>query len=309
MDPALDSVKHYLISIGRIPLLTSTEEIQLGQAIQKQQACITLKEQAEAEGQSWSQDQWAAALGCTEAELVQMLAKGSQAKDKMVSANLRLVFTIAKKYEGQGMELLDLIQEGSLGLMRGAEKFDPSKGYKFSTYAYWWITQAIRRGIADKKGTIRLPNHINDQLVRLKKVSRQFNLDYGRYPTLEELSQLLNIPTEKLLTMVSFNRPLVSLDSSVDEQDNESCLGDFIADPQQDLAQQLETLSSKEEMKELLADLTEIERGVITRRYLINEPQTYRAISEALGINRETARQVHKKALRKLQIELSNSLS
>ena len=109
--------------------------------------------------------------------------------------------------------------------------------------------------------------------------------------------------------MVSFNRPLVSLDSSVDEQDNESCLGDFIADPQQDLAQQLDTLSSKEEMKELLADLTELERVVITRRYLINEPQTYRAISEALGINRETARQVHKKVLGKLRHKLSNCQS
>ena len=121
MDPAVDSVKHYLISIGRIPLLTSAEEIQLGQAIQRQQACLSLKETAEAQGQSWSHVEWAAALGYTEAELVQILARGTEAKDKMVSANLRLVFTIAKKYEGQGMELLDLIQEGSIGLRKRIE--------------------------------------------------------------------------------------------------------------------------------------------------------------------------------------------
>jgi RNA polymerase nonessential primary-like sigma factor len=303
MSQATDSVRDYLKSIGRLPLLNPEEEVKLGKAVQKMMACLEVKQQWDSDGQELSREQWAVEVGCTETELAQILESGKQAKDRMVSANLRLVVSIAKQYQGRGLDLLDLIQEGSLGLMRAVEKFEPTKGYKFSTYAYWWIRQSMMQGIADKKQAIRFPLHIIEKLNRLKKVSREFDQKLGRPPTVKELSCLMDSPSEDILSLLSLNRPIVSLDLMVGEEDN-SCLGDFLADPQQDLHKKLETLLSQEWVRELLADFSEQERTVIARRYFVSEPEKYRDIGKKLNLSRERVRQIHEKALKKLRCKL-----
>ncbi|MEL6882814.1 MAG: sigma-70 family RNA polymerase sigma factor, partial [Cyanobacteria bacterium J06607_10] len=192
-------VSSYLKAIGRVPLLTHEEEIQLGKTVQQFMALKTLKEElTESLGQEPSTEQWAQAAEMSSKELKKAMKAGKRAKSKMVKANLRLVVSIAKKYSGSKLEMMDLIQEGNLGLNRGVEKFDPLKGYRFSTYAYWWIRQGITRAIADTSRTIRLPIHINEKLAKMRKIQRKITQTLGRPARLSEVAEELSLSVEKV---------------------------------------------------------------------------------------------------------------
>jgi len=193
-----DLVRSYLRDIGRVPLLTHEQEITLGRQVQELVAIEELELELESRlGRKPSQAELATAAGLSAPLLKRRLQAGRRAKERMVAANLRLVVSVAKKYTKRNMELLDLIQEGTIGLVRGVEKFDPTRGYKFSTYAYWWIRQGITRAIAEKSRTIRLPIHITETLNKLKKGQRELSQLLGRTPTLSELAEAVELPEEE----------------------------------------------------------------------------------------------------------------
>ncbi len=306
MGQTTDGIGDYLKAISRHRMLKPEEEVKLGKAVQKMSACLEVKQQLSKDGQEISKEQWATEVGCSEAELAQILEIGKRAKEQMVTANLRLVVSVASKYQGKGLDLLDLIQEGSLGLMRATEKFDPTKGYKFSTYAYWWIRLAVTRGIAEKNRAIRLPIHITEQLNRLHKAQREFSQQFGKNPTVNELSSLMDVASEEILFLLPLSRPIGSLDLMVSEESN-SCLGDLIADPKQDLAEKLEAILSQEWIGELLGEFSEKEQAVITKRYLVSEPESYRDIGIKLSISGERVRQIHEKVLQKMRLKLTGN--
>uniref|UniRef100_UPI00118144CD sigma-70 family RNA polymerase sigma factor n=1 Tax=Synechococcus sp. 1G10 TaxID=2025605 RepID=UPI00118144CD len=219
-----DLVRSYLRDIGRVPLLTHEQEITLGRQVQDLMRLEEAEQELEmrAGGQKPSAEEWATATGLSPALLKRKLASGRRAKERMVAANLRLVVSVAKKYTKRNMELLDLIQEGTIGLVRGVEKFDPTRGYKFSTYAYWWIRQGITRAIAEKSRTIRLPIHITETLNKLKKGQRELSQELGRTPTLSELAVAVELPEEEVKDLLCRARQPVSLETKVgDGEDTE----------------------------------------------------------------------------------------
>lgn len=262
-----DSIKLYLKEIGRIPLLVAEEEIELARRIAK---------------------------GGPD---------GDEAKRKLVQANLRLVVSIAKKYLNRGLSFLDLIQEGNLGLIRAAEKFDHEKGYKFSTYATWWIRQGITRSLADKSRTIRVPVHMVETINRYKRVSRQLSIELGRKPTDQELAWALNVTPKKLKEIVNANKTPVSLETPLGKEED-STLSDFIADDvraQPDVATTERML--KEHIKELLVDLLPREAEVLKLRYGLEDGQarTLEQVGKIFNITRERVRQIEFKAMKKLR--------
>ncbi|MGB5768507.1 MAG: sigma-70 family RNA polymerase sigma factor, partial [Crocosphaera sp.] len=192
-----DEIGSYLKMIGRVPMLKDAEEIELGQQVKRMMMCLEVKEKLEENCSEITNEQWAAHLEITKTELEQILRIGKRAKDKMVKANLRLVVAIAKKYQGHGVELLDLVQEGTVGLMRAVDKFEVKKGYKFSTYAYHWVRQAMTRAIGNQSRTIRLPLHVDSILFNVRKKMAEFRQKFGRLPTISELSKALDMPPEK----------------------------------------------------------------------------------------------------------------
>ncbi len=261
----IDNVKIYLRDIGQSPLLSSEEEMNLAES------CL----------------------------------KGDQyAKDKLVTANLRLVVSIAKKYNGKGMQFLDLIQEGNVGLMKAVEKFDPSKGFKFSTYATWWIRQAITRAIADQSRTIRLPVHMAEMLTKIKKTKAEIINETGQEPADEEVAERLEIPVEKLHEIMNFSQDLISLSTPVGDEDD-STLDMYIPDstalsPSEAAAQEL----LREQLDEALSTLTPREAEVIRRRYGLppnDRSYTLEDVGKILHVTRERVRQIEAKALRKLR--------
>ncbi len=264
-DIADDSVRLYLREIGKIPLLTAEEELELAQRV---------------------------------------VAGDKRAKDQMAEANMRLVVSIAKRYVGRGLDLLDLIQEGNTGLLRAVEKFDPDKGFKFSTYATWWIRQAITRAIADQARTIRIPVHMVETINKLLRTQRRLTQELNREPTNEEIAKAMEIDVEKVEHIMKIKQDISSLDASVRDDEEDSVLADFIEDedtisPEESATNQL----LKEHVKDMLGALTEREQKILKLRFGLEDGKshTLEEVGQEFSVTRERIRQIEAKALAKLR--------
>jgi RNA polymerase primary sigma factor len=289
--PTNDPVRMYLKEIGRVALLTAQEEVDLAKRIE-----AGLIAEAELDQSPQLTDERAAKLRWIKRD-------GMMAKRHLVEANLRLVVSIAKRYVGRGMAFLDLIQEGNLGLIRAVEKFDYSKGFKFSTYATWWIRQAITRAIADQARTIRIPVHMVETINKLIRIQRQLLQDYGREPTADEIGVQMELSPEKVREIQKISQEPVSLETPVGEEED-SHLGDFIEDSEAPIP--LERASFKllqEQLESVLHTLSEREKQVIEMRFGLKDgqPRTLEDVGKTFGVTRERIRQIESKTLSKLR--------
>ncbi len=290
--PTNDPVRMYLKEIGKVPLLTASEEVDLAKKIEAgEEASRKLREKG---------DQ----LSREELRTLRRLERtGQEAKRKLVEANLRLVVSIAKRYVGRGMLFLDLIQEGNLGLIRAVEKFDFRKGYKFSTYATWWIRQAITRAIADQARTIRIPVHMVETINKLIRVQRQLLQELGREPTPEEIAEQMELTPEKVREIIKVSQEPVSLETPIGEEED-SHLGDFIEDS--DAVVPIDAASFillQEQLEDVLNSLNEREKEVIRLRFGLTDghPRTLEEVGREFGVTRERIRQIESKTLAKLR--------
>ena len=278
-----NTVRDYLKEIGRTPLLKAEEEVKYANQIQ---AMLPLLEKEN--------------LTPEEQKIIRL---GQIAKQKMVEANLRLVVSIAKKYQNRGLSMLDLIQEGSIGLMRATEKFDAGKGYKFSTYSYWWIRQAMTRAIANYARTIRLPIHITQDLNKIKKSTRQLSQKLGRKPTDQEIADELDMDLKKLRALAQSARITKpkSLNATIDE--NQTELGQILADDSASPSEFVASQETRAHIQSLLHTLSPKQRDVITLRYGLNDGKTmtYEQIGDVCGVSRERVRQIKNKAMKLLK--------
>ena len=298
-----DLLRSYLRDIGRVPLLTHEQEITLGRQVQELMALEELEAELESRsGTKPCHEQLAAAAGLSPALLRRRLQAGRRAKERMVAANLRLVVSVAKKYTKRNMELLDLIQEGTIGLVRGVEKFDPTRGYKFSTYAYWWIRQGITRAIAEKSRTIRLPIHITETLNKLKKGQRELSQVLGRTPTVAELAEAVELPEEDVKDLLCRARQPVSLETKVGDGEDTELLDLLAGDG--DLPDDLvDGECLKGDLRAMLEQLPELQGRVLKMRYGMEgeEPMSLTGIGRILGISRDRVRNLERDALANLR--------
>lgn len=290
-----DPVRMYLKEIGKVPLLTADEEIRLATAMSAGNAAKECMAAAEKEGEVIPEEELAA--------LKKDVKQGEKAKQKLAEANLRLVVSIAKRYVGRGMLFLDLIQEGNLGLIKAVEKFDYTKGYKFSTYATWWIRQAISRAIADQARTIRIPVHMVETINKVIRVSRQLMQELGHDPSPEEISEEMGMPVDKVREILKIAQEPVSLETPIGEEED-SHLGDFI--PDEGVSEPSEAASFtllKEQLVDVLSTLTPREEKVLKLRFGIEDgrTRTLEEVGKEFNVTRERIRQIEAKALRKLR--------
>ena len=290
-----DPVRMYLKEIGKVNLLSSDEEIELAQAMDAGNAAKSQLEELEAAGEEIPDE--------VRTELNRAIKKGERAKQRLAEANLRLVVSIAKRYVGRGMQFLDLIQEGNLGLIKAVEKFDYTKGYKFSTYATWWIRQAITRAIADQARTIRIPVHMIETINKLIRTSRYLVQELGRDPTPEEIADRMEYPVDKVKKVLKIAKEPISLETPIGDEEDSS-LGDFIEDKKA-VAPAEEVVNTKlsEQIASVLADLTPREEQVLRKRFGIGEKSdhTLEEVGKLFNVTRERIRQIEAKALRKLR--------
>ena len=298
-----DPVRMYLKEIGKVPLLSADEEIDLAQKMEAGSVAVEkiplLKERLAETGDEQEKEEIQAEIKALQLDV----DRGSDAKKRLAEANLRLVVSIAKRYVGRGMLFLDLIQEGNLGLIKAVEKFDYRKGYKFSTYATWWIRQAITRAIADQARTIRIPVHMVETINKLIRVSRQLLQELGREPTPEEIAEEMKMPVERVREILKISQEPVSLETPIGEEED-SHLGDFIKDDNVPVPADAATFPLlKEQLEEVLGTLTEREQKVLTLRFGLEDgrARTLEEVGKEFNVTRERIRQIEAKALRKLR--------
>ena len=290
-----DPVRMYLKEIGKVPLLTADEEVALATAMSEGSAAQEKLDAAKAEGTALTEEERAALTAAVKA--------GEKSKQKLAEANLRLVVSIAKRYVGRGMLFLDLIQEGNLGLIKAVEKFDHAKGFKFSTYATWWIRQAITRAIADQARTIRIPVHMVETINKVIRVSRQLLQELGHDPSPEEISAEMGMPVDKVREILKIAQEPVSLETPIGEEED-SHLGDFIPDEAASEPSEAASFTLlQEQLVDVLSTLTPREEKVLKLRFGIEDgrPRTLEEVGKEFNVTRERIRQIEAKALRKLR--------
>jgi len=281
-----DSIGWYLSTIGRVPLLTPAEEIELAHHVRAGKVLLEIPP-AERTPQQRRQ-----------------IRMAQRARDRMIAANLRLVVSVAKKYQNQGLELLDLVQEGAIGLERAVDKFDPAMGYKFSTYAYWWIRQGMTRAIDNSARTIRLPIHISEKLSKMRRISRELSHRFGRQPNRLELAHGLGMQPEELDELISQSTPCASLDAHARGEEDRSTLGELIADPASgDSMDNMDRSLQKEHLGGWMSQLNEREQEILKLRFGLGgqEPLTLAEIGRKINVSRERVRQLEARAILKLR--------
>ena len=298
-----DSVRSYLRDIGRIPLLDNDEEILLGRQVQRLMELSEMKKELSLDNEGLAES-----MDVPVMQIKRELRAGTRAKDKMVISNLRLVVSIAKKYTKRNMELLDIIQEGTFGLIRGVEKFDPGRGYKFSTYAYWWIRQGITRAIAEKSRAIRLPIHITENLNKLKRAQRQLSQLNGEMPTVKQLAEELELSQDEIKDLMCKARQPTSLEIKIGEN-RDTALIDLLEDESQLPDTLLFKAFLKEDISELIQELPLQIQKAITMRYGIgeevSEPMSMTAIGQTLNMSRDRVRNLLEKGVTALRQDSS----
>ncbi|MEH1873674.1 RNA polymerase sigma factor, RpoD/SigA family [Nostoc sp.] len=302
-----DTVRVYLQEIGRIPLLTHEQEVLFAQQVQQMMKILAESEKLTVElKRTPTLPEWANQVQLSEQELLQQLNQGKKAKQKMIASNLRLVVSIAKQYQRRNLELMDLIQEGTLGLQRGVEKFNPALGYRFSTYVYWWIRQGITRAIAQQGRAIRLPIHINEKLNKIKRVQRELSQKLGRIPTTQEIAHALSLEPSQIRDVLLLARQTISLDLKVGS-DKEIKLEDLIQDCRDSENGYTNEQYLNDEVESLLLTLSRQQQEILNLHFGLTDGHqfTLEEIGQRIGISRERVRQIEKQALQILYRQLN----